>query len=424
MISQILNYLGHNLQVIVENGGYLFIAVTTVLEGLPVVGQFIPGQTIVIISGFLAKIDALSFSRVLPVVVVSAVLGDYIGYVLGKKYGIELLYRFGNLFYIKTEYIDKARMIIKDNSVKTILIGRFNPVTRSLTPFVVGASDINSKKFWIFDSLGAILWATLSVSAGYIFGASYHIIASLIGKYIVLATVFGILMAWGYKIINKQFHIFAKYEIITLILNILGLYLFLKTVQDALTDKMFLLQLDLHVNEFFFNNVSEPLFSIINVITNILSPAYLTFVGLICFIYFVYTKRYTYSVITALSLGGGYLSTFLIKNIVMRLRPENAFIIQGGYSFPSGHAVAATIFFTLLVYIIVIKVRSLILRELLVVVCVLSALTVAFSRVYLGVHWVSDVFAGIGLGLFWTTLSILLIRYLRLIINVIKSRRE
>ncbi len=402
----------------------MFISLTTILEGLPLVGQFVPGQTIVIIAGFLSKIDVFSLRVVLPIVVICAVLGDYLGYLLGKKFGIELLYRFGSLCYIKPEYIDKPRKVIQDNSVKTIIIGRFSPMTRSLTPFVVGASGVSSRKFWIYDSLGAVLWATSAVLAGYVFGASYDTISALLGKYIVLVIVFGILMAWGYRLINKQFHIFAKYEIITLILNIFGLYLFFKTIQDALTDKVFLLQLDLFVNAYFTIHNSPALLWFMNLVTNILSPTYLTVLGLAGFIYFIRHKSYTFAIVTVFSLGTGYLSTFIIKNLVMRLRPENAFILQSGYSFPSGHAVAATIFFTLLIYFIVIKIKSLVLREVLIVICVILSLLVSFSRVYLGVHWMSDVFAGIGLGLFCTTFIILLIKYIRLIISTIKSRRE
>ena len=423
-MSQIINLIGHNLQTIVEHGGYLFISLTTILEGFPVIGQFIPGHTIVIISGFLAKLQVFNLTKVLITITLSAILGDFIGYKLGKKFGIDFLYKFGSFLFIKPEYIDKARSLIQKNSAKTILFGRFSPVTRSLSPFIVGASGVHSKKFWLFDSIGAILWATVSIMIGYVFGAGYHTIATILGRYIFIAIVAGVLIAWGYRLINKQFHIFARYELITLFVNLFGLVLFLKTIQDALTDKVFLLQLDLYTNNYFLVHASEPWLSIMTVVTNVLSPAYLTLVGVIGLMCFIYYKKYTYSIITAFSLGGGYISTFIIKNMVMRLRPEDAFIVQGGYSFPSGHAVAATIFFTLLIYIFITKIRSILWREILIVISVFLALLVGFSRVYLGVHWLSDVFAGIGLGLFWTTSIILFIKYVRLIIFTIQSRRE
>jgi undecaprenyl-diphosphatase len=127
---------------------------------------------------------------------------------------------------------------------------------------------------------------------------------------------------------------------------------------------------------------------------------------------------------TILSFTGGYIITVLIKNLVLRLRPEDALILETGYSFPSGHAIAATIFFVLFCYFYIINIRSLILRECLIVLSVLLVALTAFSRVYLGVHWLSDVLAGIGFGLFWSTLCILLVKYVGMIVKRIKEENR
>jgi len=417
----LIHTLGNNLQTVIENGGYFLLMVIIILEGIPIIGQMVPGQTILFISGFLVKLGVFDLTITIIIVSLSAIFGDYLGYVLGRKYGMMFIYKFGSLVFIKQEYIDKARDIIRDNSVKAILLGRFNPITRSLTPFVVGASGVHSKKFWIFDSIGAVTWVIAALSIGYIFGASYHIVAPLFGKYIVIATIIAVLMIWGYRFINKNFHIFAKYELITLFLNILGLYLFFKTIQDALTDKMFLLQLDLFANDYFIQNTTRVSLYIMNTLTNIFSPSTISIVGLVGLIYFLYKKKYTYSIITFTSIAGGYVFTFIIKNIVDRIRPVGSFIAQGGYSFPSGHAVAITIFSTLVIYFFIIKIKNIVLREALISVLVILVLLVSFSRIYLGVHWVSDVIAGIGFGLFWTTTIVLLVKYLRLVVGILRK---
>jgi undecaprenyl-diphosphatase len=228
----------------------------------------------------------------------------------------------------------------------------------------------------------------------------------------------------GYRFINKQFHIFAKYELITLGFNLFGLYLFFKTVQDAITDKVFLLELDVFVNNFFFIHSQEWIRDFMLIFTNIFSPTLITGVSVVLIAYLIHKKNYYYSLISIFSLGGGYVFTFIIKNIVTRIRPENAFISVSGYSFPSGHAVAATIFFTLLIYFFIVKIKSMIIREILVVICVISMLLTAFSRVYLGVHWLSDVLAGIGFGLFWVTSIILLVKYVNIIVSLFKKAED
>lgn len=423
-MSSILSVITHNLQAIVEHGGYLFILISTISEGIPIFGQFIPGHSIVIISGLLAKIEVLNIYKVFLVVIIGAVIGDIIGFYLGKKYGISLLTKFGQYLFLKKEFIDKALNLVKENTAKAIILGRFSPITRTLSPFLVGASGIHTKKFWLFDSIGVLIWATVSILIGYIFGASYHTVSALFGKYILVAILLGFFIAWGYRFINKQFHIFAKYELITLGFNLFGLYLFFKTLQDAITDKVFLLELDVFVNNFFFIHSSEVLRDFMLIFTNIFSPTLITGISLVLIAYLIHKKNYYYSLISIFSLGGGYVFTFIIKNIVTRIRPENAFILVKGYSFPSGHAVAATIFFTLLIYFFIVKVKSMIVREILVVLCVLSIILTAFSRVYLGVHWLSDVLAGMGFGLFWVTSIILLVKYVSIVLSLFKKAED
>jgi undecaprenyl-diphosphatase len=423
-MSSILSLISHNLQAIVEHGGYLFILISTISEGIPIFGQFIPGHSIVIISGLLAKIEVLNIYKVFVIVILGAIIGDIIGFYLGKKYGISLLTRFGQYFFLKKEFIDKALLLVKENTAKAIILGRFSPITRTLSPFLVGASGTHAKKFWIFDSIGVFIWATMSILVGYIFGASYHTVSTLLGKYILFAIILGFFIVWGYRFINKQFHIFAKYELLTLGFNLFGLYLFFKTLQDAITDKVFLLELDIFVNDFFFNHSSEVFRDLMYIITNIFSPTFITGISFFLILYLIYKRNYYYSLISIFSLGGGYIFTFIIKNIVIRIRPENAFLIVKGYSFPSGHAVAATIFFTLLIYFFITKIKSMVIREILVVLCVLSIILTAFSRVYLGVHWLSDVLAGIGFGLFWVTSIILLVKYVSIVLALFKKAED
>ncbi len=419
-----LHSVSSNLQTIVENGGYLLLFLITIVEGIPIIGQFVPGHTIVIISGFLSKLGILNLFVVIPVVSIGALLGDIIGFILGKKYGISLLEKLGPYFFVKKEYLDKILKLVKEHKAKAIIFGKYNPITRTLTPFMLGASGIHTKIFWIWDFIGVFIWSITSVLLGYVFGASYHIMSKVLGKYIFIAVLIGILIVWGYRFINKQFHIFAKYELITLGFNLFGLYLFFKTLQDAITDKVFLLELDVFVNNFFFIHSSEVLRDFMLIFTNIFSPTLITGISLVLIAYLIHKKNYYYSLISIFSLGGGYVFTFIIKNIVTRIRPENAFILVKGYSFPSGHAVASTIFFTLLIYFFIVKVKSMIVREILVVLCVLSIILTAFSRVYLGVHWLSDVLAGIGFGLFWVTSIILLVKYVSIVLALFKKAED
>ncbi len=123
--------------------------------------------------------------------------------------------------------------------------------------------------------------------------------------------------------------------------------------------------------------------------------------------YLVYKKYFKDALFYTLAIVGSAALMFTIKNIVSRPRPVHHLIEASGYSFPSGHAtISATIAFS--VYHIF-KYRTKY-TNLLLVSCIMWAVAISFSRVYLNVHYLSDVVGGIGLGLFWSSLVTLIFR--------------
>jgi undecaprenyl-diphosphatase len=116
----------------------------------------------------------------------------------------------------------------------------------------------------------------------------------------------------------------------------------------------------------------------------------------------------------ALLLAGTMLGEFLIVSILKRLihsaRPLNGIIPETGFSFPSGHATAAVVFLGLLTYLVWQYFKSRNWRVLSVVFFVSISLLVGFSRIYLNVHWLSDVLGAYSLGVFWLTFCVLVFR--------------
>jgi len=116
----------------------------------------------------------------------------------------------------------------------------------------------------------------------------------------------------------------------------------------------------------------------------------------------------------ALLLVGAMLGDFVIVAIVKRLihsaRPLNGIIQEAGFSFPSGHAMAAVVLLGLLTYFIWQHFKSRNVKILSGVLFILISLVVGFSRIYLNVHWLSDVVGAYALGIFWVTFSIVAFR--------------
>jgi undecaprenyl-diphosphatase len=136
----------------------------------------------------------------------------------------------------------------------------------------------------------------------------------------------------------------------------------------------------------------------------------LSIITLLIAVYLLY-KRYRND---ALLLVGVMLGDFVIVAILKRLihsaRPLNGILQETGFSFPSGHATAAVVFLGLLTYFMWQHFKSQNVRILSCVLFILLSLVVGFSRIYLNVHWLSDVVGAYSLGIFWLTFSIVAFR--------------
>jgi len=403
----IFTIIWNALESILLHGGYWIIFVVSLFEAAPLVGSFVPGHALIILAGFLSNIGILDVRFVIAAAVTGAILGDIGSYMIGKKYGYTFLMRFGKYFFLQQEHIEKAKAVMAKHSGKALILGRFNPVTRALTPFLAGTSELPIKKFWFYDIIGCITWAVASVTVGYIFGASYEVISQYVGKFIFIATLISIFIIWAYHFINSRSHIFAKYHLYTLIVNIGALYVFFKTIEDTLSSDSSLAQLDVWVNLKMAALITPGVTEFMLMVSDIISPRTLTLLSLVLLLYLIHKKRWYHVSLVGVGLGGGLLLNGIIKVIIGRLRPENAYVMLTDYSFPSGHATLSVIFFSLVIYLCGKEIKNMYWRELFGTVNIFIFLLVGFSRLYLNVHWLSDVVAGFALGIFWLTLVML-----------------
>jgi undecaprenyl-diphosphatase len=389
--------------------GYWIVLLAATMEAIPLLGLFIPGQVIVILGGLFARLHVLRLSDVIIVASAGAILGDLIGYFLGRKYGYSLLSTYGKHFFFKKEYFDKTRKLIKQHSGKALLIGRFNWITRPLAPFASGSAGVPFWKFLIYNVIGGIAWAASFALIGYVFGTSYEVAAKYLGTFVVAAVILIILISLAYHFVNKKKHIFTKYHLYALILNGISLYLFSKMVEDVV-DAEAITKFDIWLNHAVQHFWTPWLNTTMILVTSIASTWILLLLSVILFGVLIRKKKWFNSVLLVCSLLGGVAMELLTKYLIQRARPENALISASNYSFPSGHSTMAIIFFSLLFYSFKDEIRSCGLKTAFIMGNVLLVLLIGFSRVYLGVHWFSDVIAGYALGLFWLTLLILVFK--------------
>ena len=111
-------------------------------------------------------------------------------------------------------------------------------------------------------------------------------------------------------------------------------------------------------------------------------------------------------------VGSKYIVWF-IKNLVQRPRPPQALITESGFSFPSGHAFVAIVFYGFLLYLIINFFENKTIRKLAIFFIPLIILAIGYSRIYLGVHWYSDVLAGYFFGVIWLLIVIFILEKIK-----------
>ena len=153
---------------------FLIIFVETGLVVMPL----LPGDSLLFAAGtFCAGVvkngetAELNLFLGLGLLIVAAILGDGLDYLLGKKIGLKVLqWKIGNRQIVKQKYIDQTHAFYEKHGSKTIIIARFVPIVRTFAPFVAGIGNMSYQKFLRFNVIGGVAWVSGLTLLGYFFG--------------------------------------------------------------------------------------------------------------------------------------------------------------------------------------------------------------------------------------------------------------
>lgn len=204
-------------------------------------------------------------------------------------------------------------------------------------------------------------------------------------------------------------YIFKKYQVSILVINIISILIFLKMLNDVLKIES-LFVLDTWISTNIINLWNPILNNIMIVITNFASTIFVVIFSFFMFLYLYFKKDKFEGYFYLSNITLGLVLVELIKKFIGRIRPENHLITVSNFSFPSGHTTFATII-ALSIFFIYKDVYNKNLSKYLLSLVFLYPLIIAFSRVYLNVHWFSDVVGGLSLGVFIVTLNYLIFTY-------------
>jgi membrane protein DedA with SNARE-associated domain/membrane-associated phospholipid phosphatase len=417
---------------------YLLVGALAFLETGAFVGLIAPGEFTVMLGGAVAQNGGVSLPVIVAVTWASAFAGDSASFMLGARLGRGFLLRHGERLRVTPERLRNVEGYFQRYGGRTILIGRFIGLVRALAPFIAGSSRMRYRQFAPFSILGTGLWSTALILIGYFAAQSLDTVTKAVGKGLfVFAIVVGVLVALvlAYRFLrdpDNRGRVVAEMERRRALKPVVqlgrrlrpqaaflgrrltpgGLGLELTSLLAALSVGLFVLisywavigtdpaptagdraALDL-VNDIrlgWLNDVAKAL-------TN-LGSGWVTW-PLAAIAAAALALRRRWMEFWALLVGMALiiLGVHWIKVWTDRPRPGDGLVSASGSAFPSGHAAYSTLYVWLTCTLAIRLVPGITRRSLVIAAGIVLAGLIGLTRVYLRVHWLSDVTAGWALG--------------------------
>ena len=158
-----------DIDTLIATGGIALIAAIVFAESGLLIGFFLPGDTLLFGAGLAASQGKISLPWLLVAVIIAAIVGDNVGYSIGRRAGPRIFKRKDGILF-RQEYLTKSEGFYEKHGGKTIILARFTPIVRTFAPVVAGAGKMTRKRFMLFNVLGAFLWGGLLPILGYSVG--------------------------------------------------------------------------------------------------------------------------------------------------------------------------------------------------------------------------------------------------------------
>src|SRR5215210_3404880 len=419
----------------------------------------LPGETILIVSGVLVQRGHLDLGDTIAFGILGAVLGDQIGYWVGREGGRPFVLRWGRYVFITPQRLGRAEAFFDRHGGKAVFLARFFSGLRVFGALVAGTSRMRWWTFILYNALGGAVWATAVVLLGYFLGSSIGLVERWLGRAtLVLVAMLALVVAfylayrwashnrarlvgWGEAVLayppvarlrtryDAQLRWLLRrltpgqYLGLHLTVGLLaaagGLWLFGGLAEDLLTGDP-IVRFDRALDEYLHARATSPLTTFFLIVTAFGSIEVIVLLGVVMATFLAWGRRWLFLGSWLAAVAGSAVLNQLLKGLFERPRPYFAhpLLVESSYSFPSGHAMESFVTYGMLAYLAVLWMRSWESRVAVVCGAALLVVLIGFSRMYLGVHYFSNVIAGYAAGGVWLSALITGVETIR------RSRKE
>ncbi|MGB6544048.1 MAG: VTT domain-containing protein [Candidatus Acidiferrales bacterium] len=184
----------YNVQGLIQWGGTLLVCAIVFAETGLFAGFFLPGDSLLVTAGVLAGAGRLPVLKLAALVMLCAIVGDQLGYWIGRRAGQALYSRRDSLLF-RRKHLERAHRFYEANGGKTIILARFVPIVRTFCPPVAGAARMNYRHYLSYDIVGGIVWVGSMIFGGYFLGSVIPNISQKIHWVIAAVVVLSLLPA-------------------------------------------------------------------------------------------------------------------------------------------------------------------------------------------------------------------------------------
>jgi membrane protein DedA with SNARE-associated domain len=418
---------------------YLLVGAFAFAETGAFVGLVVPGETVMLLGGAVAGQGAIDIYLLIAIAWFSAWAGHTTSFFIGRRLGREFVLQHGPRFGIGHERFEKVEDYFSRHGGKTIFIGRFISLVRAFAPFIAGSSGMRYRAFVPYSILGCGLWASAHILVGYFFSRSIDTAAKYAGKGAFLLGTLIVVVVGTVVLVRRlrveenrraavrwmEGHAAARWLVVltrrfqpqlrflwervtpggtfglefTSLMATLAVALFVLVAYTVVVGREpGPTPGDMTAMEVVESLRTGWLTDLAKVVTALGSGVVIWGLTTVCAAFLAARRRWTEFAVLIAGMTLTSIGFHEIKAAVDRPRPPGPLVGYSGSSFPSGHA-AYSVLYVWAAVTIVMRLRPGMARAAAVVTAgiVLTAL-VGLSRVYLGVHYLSDVSAGWALG--------------------------
>ncbi|HSD78953.1 MAG TPA: bifunctional DedA family/phosphatase PAP2 family protein [Solirubrobacteraceae bacterium] len=422
---------------------YVLVGVMAFFETGAFVGLIAPGETVMLVGGLIAGQGQVEVLVLIALAWAAAVAGDVTSLYLGRRLGRQFLVRHGPKVSITEERLHHVERFFDRHGGKAILVGRFVGLVRAIAPFLAGSSGMTLRRFLPYDIIGAGLWASTFIILGYVFWQSFSTLlnyaktgALALGTTITIV----VLGVWAYRWLKVPEHRDAlrawldrqaERPLVRPVARVLrpvvarlrapALFVWNRVTPGELGLELTTLLAVVAVGSFAFGSnaitLSHQDYAVfdqraLSVATDLATPVLIDVARVVtvlgAFPSAVVLVLATAGLLTwrgeprpavalVLALAITFVLVHVIKDAYERPRPATALTGSEGWAFPSGHS-AYSIAWIACAVALTRALPTLGARFAFVTIGIVVAVVVGLTRLYLRVHWLSDVLSGWGLG--------------------------